>query len=93
MAARHAVKRVKKAVTLERSLFREICELKIFCVNTKPISVIKVLYKRLMEPENGGHTHTQSEYCNARAHARRALIIIIRNEDSIQYILVPVSMP
>ena len=32
MAARHAVKRVKKAVTLERSLFREIRELKIFCI-------------------------------------------------------------
>ena len=47
---------------------------KSFAFNTKPISVNKVLYKRLMEPENGGHTHTQSEYCNARAHARRALM-------------------
>ncbi len=34
-----------------------------------------------MEPENGGHTykhtntHTQSKYCNPRAHARRTLII------------------
>ena len=32
-----------------------------------------------MEPENGGHTdtqtHTQSEYYNSRAHARRALIM------------------
>ena len=32
MATQHAVKRVKKAVTFKRSLFREIRELKIFCV-------------------------------------------------------------
>ena len=54
----HAVKRAKKAVTLERSLFREICELKILAKNL--FSVIKVLYKGLMEPENGGHTHTHT---------------------------------
>ena len=57
-------KRAKKVVTLKRSLFREIRELKSFAFNIKPISVIKVSYKHLMESENGGHTHTQSEYCN-----------------------------
>ena len=30
-----------------------------------------------MQLENGGHTHRQTEYCNALAHACRALIISI----------------
>ena len=58
---RHVVKRAKKAVTLERSLLRKIRKLKIFAFCTKSISVIKVLYKRLMEPENGGHTDTHTK--------------------------------
>ena len=49
----------KNAVTLERSFLREIRDLKIFAFSTKPIAVIKVLYKHLIEPENSRHTHTK----------------------------------
>ena len=48
-----------------------------------------------MEPENGGHTHThtQSEYCNARVHARRALIMIIHTYLLINNALTTPTMP
>ena len=55
---RHVMKQMKNAVTLERSLLREIHELKIFAFSTKPIAVIKVLYKQVRK----WRTHT--EYCN-----------------------------
>ena len=50
-------KQAKNAVTLERSLLREIRELKIFAFSIKPIAMFKVLYICFIEPENGRHTH------------------------------------
>ena len=35
-----------------------------------------LLYKRLLWPVDGGHTHTQTEYYNPHAHARQALMML-----------------
>ena len=59
-------KQAKNAVTLN---FSEKFE-KSFAFSIKPIAVFNVLYKRFMEAELGGDTHTLSEYCNYLSCAR-----------------------
>ena len=70
----HVVKDEREMLTFERNFLREICELKIFLHLAQSL----LLYKRFMEPENGGHTHTHevSTVITHRAHACRVLMTL-----------------
>ena len=65
---------VKSALSLEGGHLRQILELKIKKIGEKHAGRSTLLYNLHLKAANLEQTHTQSKYCNPRAHARRALI-------------------
>ena len=66
---------VKSALSRERRHLRQIDELKIKKNWRKHAGRSILSYKLDLKAANLEQTHTQSKYCNPRAHARRALIM------------------